>query len=140
MIPTCEFANCIKSTENGRGIYRIFSVLYSTLFHLTPLRFQCVGGCWDRIQDSCDFFSIGCQTIYPIGQITSTSTTAIFHPQPKIVDTFHELQTRNMNKIRISRFLLSLVMISLHISKSWSATQREEIQSERNGRYYCCPS
>ncbi len=25
-----------------------FSVLYSTLLHLPPLRFRCVGGCWDR--------------------------------------------------------------------------------------------
>jgi hypothetical protein len=30
-------------------------VLYSTLFHLPPLRFQCVGGCSDRTQDCCDF-------------------------------------------------------------------------------------
>ncbi len=32
----------------------VFNVLYSALFHLTPLRFCCVGGCWDRFQDSCD--------------------------------------------------------------------------------------
>ncbi len=25
----------------------IFSVLLSTLFHLPPLRYHCVGGCWD---------------------------------------------------------------------------------------------
>jgi hypothetical protein len=25
-------------------------VLYSTLLHLPPLRFQYVGGCWDRAQ------------------------------------------------------------------------------------------
>ncbi len=29
-----------------------FYVLYSTL---PPLRFRCVGGCWDRTQDCCDF-------------------------------------------------------------------------------------
>jgi hypothetical protein len=28
-------------------------VLYSTLLHLPPLRFHCVGGCWNRTQDSC---------------------------------------------------------------------------------------
>jgi len=28
-----------------------FYVLYATLLHLPPLRFQCVGGCWDRTQD-----------------------------------------------------------------------------------------
>jgi hypothetical protein len=24
-------------------------------FHLPPLRFHCVGGCWDRTQDCCNF-------------------------------------------------------------------------------------
>jgi hypothetical protein len=44
-------------------VYRgIFFVLYATLFHLPPLRFHCVGGCWDRTQDSCDF-GIGSQTL-----------------------------------------------------------------------------
>ncbi len=35
------------------GLFWIFSfyVLYSTLLHLLPLRFHCVGGCWDRTQD-----------------------------------------------------------------------------------------
>jgi len=28
---------------------------FSTLFHLPPFRFHCVGGCWDRTQDCCDF-------------------------------------------------------------------------------------
>jgi hypothetical protein len=32
----------------------IFSVIYSTLLHLPPFRFHCVGGCWDLTQDSCD--------------------------------------------------------------------------------------
>jgi hypothetical protein len=27
-------------------------LLYSTLLHLPPLRFRCVGGCWDRTQYS----------------------------------------------------------------------------------------
>ncbi len=27
--------------------------LYSTLLHMSPLIFHCVGGCWDRTQDSC---------------------------------------------------------------------------------------
>jgi len=39
-----------------------FFVLYSTLLYLPPLRFHCVGGCWDRTQDSCDY-GIGCQTL-----------------------------------------------------------------------------
>jgi hypothetical protein len=36
-------------------------VRYSTLLLLPPLRFNCVGGSWDRTQDSCDN-DIGCQT------------------------------------------------------------------------------
>ncbi len=35
---------------------------YSILLHLPPLRFHCVGGCWDLTQDICDY-SIGCQTL-----------------------------------------------------------------------------
>ncbi len=33
----------------------VFNVFYSTLLHLPPLRFHCVGGCWYRTQDCCDF-------------------------------------------------------------------------------------
>jgi hypothetical protein len=40
----------------------IFSVFYLTLLHLPPIRCSCVGVCWDRTQDSCDF-GIGCQTL-----------------------------------------------------------------------------
>ncbi len=38
-------------------------VLYSTLLHVPPLRFHCVGGCWDWTQDCCDF-GIGSQMLY----------------------------------------------------------------------------
>jgi hypothetical protein len=31
-----------------------FYVRYSTLLRLPPLRFHCLGGCWDLTQDSCD--------------------------------------------------------------------------------------
>ncbi len=31
-----------------------FSLQYSTLLHLPPLRFHCVDGCWDRTQDRCN--------------------------------------------------------------------------------------
>jgi hypothetical protein len=37
-------------------------VRYSTLPHLPPLRFHCVGECWDRTQDCCDF-GIDSQTL-----------------------------------------------------------------------------
>ncbi len=36
-------------------IFILLYVLYSTLLHLPPLRFHCVGGCWDRTLDCCDF-------------------------------------------------------------------------------------
>ncbi len=43
-----------------RGILVFFPVRsHSTLIHLLPLRFYCVGGCWDRTQDC---YSIVCQT------------------------------------------------------------------------------
>ena len=41
-----------------RGIclgFFLCTVLYSTLLHLPPLRFPCVGGCEDRTQDCCVF-------------------------------------------------------------------------------------
>ncbi len=46
------------------GFFWIFSfyVRYSTLLHLPPLRLHCVGRCWDRTQDSCNY-GIGCQTL-----------------------------------------------------------------------------
>ncbi len=40
--------------------YGFFYVLQSTLLHLPPLWFYCVGGCRDRTQDCCDF-GIGSQ-------------------------------------------------------------------------------
>jgi hypothetical protein len=41
-----------------RGIcldFFLCTILYSTLLHLPPLRFHCVGGCGDRTQDCCVF-------------------------------------------------------------------------------------
>ncbi len=42
------------------NIFFIFYLRYSTLLHLPPLIFHCVGECWDRTQYSCDYDS-GCQ-------------------------------------------------------------------------------
>ncbi len=36
-------------------VLEFFYVMYSKQLHLRPLRFHCVGGCWDRTQDCCDF-------------------------------------------------------------------------------------
>jgi hypothetical protein len=46
-------------------------VLYSTLLQLQPLIFYSVGRCCNRTLDSC-VFGIGCQTLSPLGYITST--------------------------------------------------------------------
>jgi hypothetical protein len=37
------------------AIFLDFNFCYSKLLHLPPLRFHCVGGCWVRAQDCCDF-------------------------------------------------------------------------------------
>jgi hypothetical protein len=39
------------------GIFS-FYVRYSTLIHLPPLIFHCVGECWDRTQDSCEYTAL----------------------------------------------------------------------------------
>ncbi len=46
----------LSATKLTGGFFRFFSffVLYSTLLHLPPLRFYCVGGCWDRTPASSD--------------------------------------------------------------------------------------
>jgi hypothetical protein len=51
-----------------RGIFMMFSFYvlgYTTLLNLPTLRFRCVGGCWDRTQDCCDF-GIVSQTLLPL--------------------------------------------------------------------------
>ncbi len=37
---------CLQNTWTKFSTFYVY-VLYSTLFHLSPLRFHCVGGCWD---------------------------------------------------------------------------------------------
>jgi hypothetical protein len=36
-------------------IGKFWNRIYCTVLHLPPLSFDCVGGCWDRTQDSYDF-------------------------------------------------------------------------------------
>jgi hypothetical protein len=56
----------VEEPQEIRGIYvqqeDFFYVLYSTLFHLPTLTLHCVGGCWDRTVDNCDFGN-GSQTL-----------------------------------------------------------------------------
>jgi hypothetical protein len=66
--------------------YWIFSlfVRYSTLLHLPPLIFYCVGGCRDRTQDSCD---------YGIG--------FLFQTLPKL-DSLFTKAVKNSSRVRAS--------------------------------------
>ncbi len=61
----------------------LFYVHYSTLLHLPPLRFHCVGGCRDRTQDCCDF-GIDSQTLWPLGYISSINLVSNIWP-PSLV-------------------------------------------------------
>ncbi len=50
---TSRYTSFLTKTNNRK--IHLYIVRYSTLLHLAPLRFHCVGGCWDRTQDCCDF-------------------------------------------------------------------------------------
>jgi hypothetical protein len=58
---TFKYACQIKQKNIIYGFF-FFLCTLSTLLHLPPLRFHCVGGCWDRTQDCCDF-GIDSQTL-----------------------------------------------------------------------------
>ncbi len=84
------YANCKKfpllSDKNNvntekifrRGIFFLFFCTFSTLLHLPPLRFHCLGGCRGWTQDSCDL-GIGCQTLKPLGYISSMKEGMCLH-------------------------------------------------------------
>ncbi len=57
----CPFSSNVYILYTKRGIFSLY-VRYSTMLHLPPFRFHCVGGCWDRTQDCCDF-GIDSQTL-----------------------------------------------------------------------------
>ncbi len=60
---TCVHLDHLDSTQAASCCWILFFyVPYSTLLHQPPLRFHCVGGCWDRTQDCCDF-DIDSQTL-----------------------------------------------------------------------------
>jgi hypothetical protein len=58
----------IYKTGGFFGFFYLRYVLYSTLLHLPPLRFQCVGGCWNQNQD-CSDFGISSLTLSPLIRI-----------------------------------------------------------------------
>ncbi len=64
MFPLPSGSSTVHTSGGGGGVifksehgdfFKIFYILYSSLLHLRPLKFHCVGGCWDRTQDCCDF-------------------------------------------------------------------------------------
>ncbi len=58
----CELVLRHQMQVSNYFVNSFYSVLYSILHHLPSLRFHCVGGCWDRTQDGCDF-DIGSWTL-----------------------------------------------------------------------------
>ncbi len=50
--PTPDTSSVQRIWIKGFFGFFVMHQLYSTLLHLPPLRFHCVGGCWDRTQDS----------------------------------------------------------------------------------------
>ena len=51
-------ASLSRIVYKGGDIFRFFLLFYcrySALLHLPPFKFYCVGGCWERTQDCCDF-------------------------------------------------------------------------------------
>ncbi len=63
-------------------IYVLYSVLYSTLLHLPPLRFQCVGRCW-VLRWVSDAKTARLDLIHSLGQISSTYS-ARSHPHTRL--------------------------------------------------------
>ncbi len=43
----CVLSNSTQLFLFNRGDFFKFPAIYSTLLHLPPLRYHCVGGCWD---------------------------------------------------------------------------------------------
>jgi hypothetical protein len=82
--------------EKDRNFKRVtfldlfFIYRYSTLLHLPPFIFHCVGGCRDRFQDCCDF-GIDIQTLQPLGWISSTKHRS----EPSLR---HESESENSHK------------------------------------------
>jgi hypothetical protein len=51
MASSPEYESMVLEFASLRDLWIYFMyVLYSTVLHLPPLRFRCVGGCWDRTQ------------------------------------------------------------------------------------------
>ena len=75
-----------------------FNGRYSTLLHLLPLRFRCVGGCWDRTLDSC-YYGIGSNSSarsHPLGQISSRYAQTFWMRSSRVVrESDSQCRSRN---------------------------------------------
>jgi hypothetical protein len=87
-------------------------VLYSTMLYLPPLRFHCVGGCWDRSQNCCDF-GTRCQALLPLGYISFTFNTAL-SAAPQIPLSRNMLGS-NPGLFRLRHWLSDALTTQLHL-------------------------
>jgi hypothetical protein len=71
----------------------IFLVLYSTLwFYLPPLRFHWVGGCWDRTQDSCDYYLSDALTVRSRNPWIACNVDHVCNTTPRGLNFFNHPQ------------------------------------------------
>jgi len=83
----------INWTETGEIFWDFFMyILYSTLLYLPPLRFHCVGGCWGRTQDTCDFGYILSTRLHLIhNRLYLIHDSASSHPRLGYISSTHKL-------------------------------------------------
>ncbi len=74
-----------------------FITLFNTMLHLPPLRFHCVGGCWDRTQESCNL-DIGCHAD------TLTTRLDLIHTQLDLIHTRLDLIHNVMYDVMLLHF------------------------------------
>ncbi len=73
----CQMPTSPVSFLHTTGFLCLFTV--SSLLHLPPVRFHCVGGCWDRTQNCCDFgIGIGFTIVHGLMQTKNIGTRVSF--------------------------------------------------------------
>ncbi len=102
--PTPDTSSVQRIWIKGYFGFFVMYQLYSTLLHLPPLRFHCVGGWWDRTQDSAiSALAVRCSSHWAyisstlgyisstLGHISSTldynSSTLWIHGNHKLIRT-----------------------------------------------------
>ncbi len=83
-----------------------FYVQYSTLLHLPPLKFHCVGGCWDRTQE-----------LRPRHWLPDAPTTRLdlIHSRPDLIYTRLDLIHSRLNLIHTRLDLIHSRLELIHI-------------------------